>query len=317
MKRILLVKTSSLGDVVHNLPVVSDICRHAPGVSIDWVVEEAFAAIPRMHPAVDCVIPVALRRWRRGLLHSVTWKEVCAALCLLRETEYDAIIDTQGLLKSALVTRAARGVCYGLDWSSSREPLRFLYDRTFRVPWGRHAVVRNRELAAKALGYEPPPETDYGIAAQPQVYPWLPSSRRYAVLLHATSADHKRWAESAWGSLIKHLFLNDIFSILPWGSEAERGRSERLGVIEGAMVPPTLSLNELAGLFAGAQSVIGVDTGLTHLAAALGTPTIGIYITTDSAATGLHGCARATNLGGIGAAPTVAQVIDAWTTLTA
>ena len=317
MTRILLVKTSSLGDVVHNLPVVGDIRRHAPDAEIDWVVEESFAAIPAMHPAVRRVIPVALRRWRRALLASATRTEICAFLGALREREYDAIIDTQGLLKSALVARAARGPCYGLDWRSSREPLRFLYGCTFSVPWDRHAVARNRSLAAQALGYQVSAPVDFGIAAQPRGFAWLPA-QRYAVLLHATSADRKLWPESYWMELIKDLFLNDIFCILPWGSDAERKRSEHLAAAtDGVVVPPALSLDELSALFAGAHGVAGVDTGLTHLAAALGVPTLGIYCDTDPAATGVYGCPRAINLGGVGTPPPVADVIAAWNQITA
>ena len=316
MPRILLVKTSSLGDVVHNLPVVSDIRRHAPDAEVDWVVEESFAAIPRMHPAVRRVIPVALRRWRHDLLRAATRTQICSFLGALREREYDAIIDTQGLLKSAVVARAAHGHCYGLDWQSSREPLRFLYDRTFRVPWGQHAVVRNRSLAAQALGYAVPATVDYGISAQPRAFPWLPSAR-YAVLLHATSADRKLWPEASWLELCKYMFLNDIYCILPWGSPAERGRSDRLAAASShAIVPPALALDDLAALLASAQGVVGVDTGLTHFAAALNVPTFGIYCATDPAATGIHGCARAVNLGGISTPPAAADVIDAWNRVT-
>lgn len=312
MPRILLVKSSSLGDVVHNLPVVSDIRRQFPDAGIDWVVEEAFAAIPRMHPAVDRVLPVALRRWRRALLASATRGEICSFLGVLHERDYDAIIDTQGLLKSALVARAAHGTCYGLDWRSSREPLRFLYDRTFRVPWGRHAVARNRDLVAQALAYTVQTPPDYGIRARPYSFAWLPQ-QRYAVLLHATSGDHKLWSESDWCEFNKYLFLKGFLCILPWGNEAERARSYRLAAnAEGAVVPPALTLDELSALFAGAQGVVGVDTGLTHLAAALGVSTLGIYSATDPAATGIHGCAHAMNLGGIGAPPAVAEVIAAW-----
>ena len=318
MLRVLLVKTSSLGDVVHNLPVVGDICRHAPDAEIDWVVEESFAAIPRMHPAVRGVIPVALRRWRHDLSSAKTRAAICASLGTLREREYDAILDTQGLLKSALVARAARGTCYGLDWRSSREPLRFLYDRTFSVPWGQHAVTRNRSLAAQALGYGTSPEPGYGIAAQPRDFSWLPG-KRYAVLLHATSAARKLWPESHWIELCNYLFLNNIFCILPWGSAAERERSERLaaGAKGVVVVPPALTLEDLAALLAGAQGVVGVDTGLTHLAAALDVPALGVYGATDPAATGIYGAPRAMNLGGIGAPPDVAHVIDAWKTVTA
>ncbi len=319
MPRILLVKTSSLGDVVHNLPVVSDIRRHAPDAEIDWVVEASFAAIARLHPGVRGVIPVALRRWRRTLLHQTTRGEICAFLRTLREREYDAIIDTQGLLKSALVACTARGACYGLDWPSSREPLRFLYDRTFRVPWGQHAVERNRSLAAQALGYAVPPQVHYGICAQRRAFPWLPNQpgQPYAVLLHATSADRKLWPERQWIELSKHLFLNNIICVLPWGNDVERARSEQLAaMISGIVVPPTLALDDLAALLVGAQGVVGVDTGLTHFAAALNVPTVGIYCATDPAATGIYGRARAINLGGIGAPPAAVDVIDAWNKVT-
>lgn len=315
MPRILLVKTSSLGDVVHNLPVVSDIRRQLPGVDIDWVVEEAFAAIPRMCPAANRVLPVALRRWRRAPFASATRREICSFLSALREHDYAAIIDTQGLLKSALVARAARGMCYGLDWRSSREPLRFLYDRTFHVPWDQHAVARNRDLAAQALAYAVDTPADYGIRAQPRSFNWLPQ-QRYAVLLHATSGDHKRWSEEYWREFITYLLLKNIFCVLPWGNEGERARSLRLAATAGIVVPPALGLEELSALFAGAQGVVGVDTGLTHLAAALGVPVLGLYCATDPAATGIHGCASAKNLGGIGAPPAVADVIAAWEALT-
>lgn len=311
MTRVLLVKTSSLGDVVHNLPVVGDIRRHVTNASIDWVVEESFAAIARMHAGVSEVIPVALRRWRREWWRAGTRGECCAFVAHLRTHRYDWIVDTQGLLKSALVTRAARGTRYGLDWQSSREPLRVFYDRVFRVPWGQHAVARNRSLAAQALGYSLDGPADYGIRAPQRTLPWLPAPR-YAVLLHATSAAAKLWPEPFWMELHKYLILKNIFSVLPWGSEAEQARSRRLAAqMHDAVVPPALGIDELASLLAQAQVVIGVDTGLTHLAAALNVPTLGIYCATDAAATGLYGGARALNLGGIGAPPAVADVIAA------
>jgi heptosyltransferase-1 len=311
LPRILLVKTSSLGDVVHNLPVVNDIREQFSDARIDWVVEESFAAIPCLHAGVGDVIPVALRRWRRGLLRAETRGECRAFLQRLREREYDAVVDTQGLLKSALVTCAARGQRYGLDWSSSREPLRLFYDRTFRVPWGQHAVVRNRSLAAQALSYALPAQTTYGIKAPQRTLTWLPATR-YAVLLHATSADTKLWPEDHWAKLSKYLFLNNIISILPWGNAAECARSERLATtMSNAVVPPALGLEDMAALLAQAQVVVGVDTGLTHLAAALDLLTVGLYCATDPAATGIHACPRAVNLGGIAKPPAVHDVISA------
>lgn len=317
MSRILLVKTSSLGDVVHNLPVVSDLREQFPDSVIDWVAEESFAAIPRMHPAVDRVIPVALRRWRRTLSSGATRCEIGAFLNQLRAHEYDAVIDTQGLLKSALVACAARGRRYGLDWKSSREPLRVFYDRTFSVPWRQHAVQRNRSLAAQAMGYRLGIPVNFGIAAPARRLAWLPA-QRYAVLLHATSADRKLWLEQHWLEFNKYLILKNIYSILPWGNERERARSERLVAhMAGAVVPPALALDDMAALLAGAQVVVGVDTGLTHLAAALGVPTLGLYCATDPAATGIYGCPRGINLGGIGAPPPVPDVIAAAQQVTA
>ncbi len=311
MKKILLVKTSSMGDVVHNLPVASDIRASFPDAQITWVVEEPFAAIPRLHAAVGQVIPVAIRRWRKTLWRRETRTEIGEFLQRLREHSYDAVIDTQGLLKSALLTRAARGRRYGLDWASAREPLTLFYHRTFSVPWTLHAVERNRLLAAQALGYALPARVDYGIHATAADFAWLPSAR-YGVLLHATSAERKLWREPNWIEIGRHFLQQGITSVVPWGSAAERARSDRLvAQIPGAVVPPALHLNDAAALLAGARAVIGVDTGLTHLAAALGAPTIGVYCATGPGATGIHACPRAVNLGGAGIPPAIGAVVSA------
>ena len=311
MPRILLVKTSSMGDVIHNLPVASDIRAAVPDSHIDWVVEEAFAAVPRLHPAVMRLFPVAIRRWRQSLWNGTTRAEIRRFLGELRSERYDAVIDTQGLLKSALVTWAARGARFGLDWASAREPLAPCYDRTFSVPWTLHAVERNRALAAQALGYAVPNGVEYGIGTRAAVFAWLPAGS-YAVLLHATSARRKLWAEGDWIELGRKLSAGRRRCVLPWGGGEERARSERLArEIPHAVVPPGLTLAEAAALVAGAAAVAGVDTGLTHLAAALGVPTVGIYCGSDPAATGLYGCARAANLGGIGAPPSAREALAA------
>ena len=311
MPQILLVKTSSLGDVVHNLPVASDLRSALGDVEIDWVVEESFAAIPRLHPAVRQVMPVALRRWRKSWWREETRAEIGVFLHELRQREYDAVIDTQGLLKSALVARAAKGRRYGLDWKSAREPLAFFYDKTFQVPWTQHAVERNRSLAAQALGYAVPDAVDYGICAARRTFPWL-HAVSWAVLLHATSAQRKLWREADWIALGRHFALKSVCSVLPWGNAAERARSERLATqIPGAVVPPALDLEQAAALLAGAHAVIGLDTGLTHLAAALKTPTVGIYCATDPRATGVYGSQCAVNLGGIGRPPQLGDVVAA------
>ena len=312
MPRILLIKTSSLGDVVHNLPVVADIAAVMPDATIDWVVEEAFAAIPRLHPRVSQVLPVAVRRWRRALWNPAVWCEGRALIRNLRDEHYDAVIDTQGLLKSAWIARAARGVRHGLDRESSREPLGWFYDHSHRVPWGQHAVARNRQLAAQALGYTLSAPAQYGIAAAAQSFSWLDPSRQHVVLLHATSADRKLWPEERWIELGKALASQGFSSLLPWGTAVEHERSLRLAQqIPQAVVPERLDLAALAALLAQARVVVGTDTGLTHLAGALGVPTVGIYCATDPAATGLYACTRGVNLGGVGKPPAAADVMAA------
>ena len=312
MRRILLVKTSSLGDVVHNLPVATDVRAHCSSVEIDWAVEESLADIPALHPAVSTVIRVAPRRWRRTIVSPATWREMSELRRTLRARDYDAVIDTQGLIKSALIARLAPGRRFGLDLASAREPLRPFYDRTFGVSWALHAVERNRQLAAKALGYTPASGIDYGVRPPPMSLAEQPPGA-YAVLLHATSARAKLWGEAEWVRVGLHLLQCGLHPVLPWGSEAERQRSERIARLLGqATVPSRTSLRETAGLLGGARVVFGVDTGLTHLSVALNIPTVGIYCATDPAATGLYGSASAVNVGSQDGPPDVASVISAW-----
>ena len=311
--RILLVKTSSLGDVLHNLPVVSDIVGHYPAAQIDWLVEEDFAALPGLHPEVRRVIPVAVRRWRGKLLKAATWHEIAAFRTLLSGQYYDFAIDTQGLLKSALLMRGAHGLRCGFDRQSAREPFATcLYQRTFPVATGQHAVVRNRQLAAQAIGYTVYGNADYGIKPPVISRPdWL-SEAPYAVLLHATSRADKLWDEANWIELGRYLHQKNVRCILPWGNEMEMTRSLRMAkAIPDAITPPPLNLIEAAFLLGSARATIGVDTGLSHLAAALNVPTIGIYTATDPALTGLYAGAHAVNLGSIGQAPDSASVIAA------
>ncbi|HEX6827919.1 MAG TPA: lipopolysaccharide heptosyltransferase I [Burkholderiales bacterium] len=303
MQKILLVKTSSLGDVVHNLPVVSDIAAAFPGCAVDWVVEDAFAAIPRLHPGVRRVIPVGLRRWRKDWLAEATRREIRDAREQFREEHYDRVVDTQGLLKSALLARWARGPICGCNWDTAREKLASLfYDRRVRLDRSRHAVERNRMIAAQCLGYEISAPARYGISAPRRELSWLPW-RRYAVLLHATSRADKLWPEQDWVTLGERLLRGGLGLVLPWGGEAERARSDRIaGRLPGAVIPPRLGLEDVAALLGGATAVAGVDTGLSHLAAALSVPIVGIYCATDPASTGVHG-PTAVNLGGTGRPP--------------
>jgi heptosyltransferase-1 len=304
MTTILFVKTSSLGDVVHNCPAVSDVARALPGAAIDWVVEAPFAGIAAMHPAVRRVIPVAVRRWRSALWKPAVWSEMAQWRRELREERYDAVIDTQSLLKSALISASALGRRHGLDRASAREVLApMFYDVRHRVPRGLHAVERNRRLAAQALGFSLSGSPDYGLR--------VPAAAKssYAVLLTMTSRADKLWPDECWVELARGM---RIPTMLPWGSDAERERAQRIAEkAGGTAIPRRLSVDELANLFVGAAAVVGLDTGLTHFAAALGVPTVGIYCGSDPALTGIYGAPRASNVGASGRAPDVAEVLKA------
>jgi heptosyltransferase-1 len=310
-----------MGDVIHNFPVASDLSVRFPDAEIDWLVEEAFAPLVRLHTQVKQAIPAAARRWRKNLFTTSTWREIGELRRRLHARAYDVVIDTQGLLKSALLVACASGRKYGLDWRSSREPIGWFYDRTFSIPWNRHAVERNRMLAATALDYElsgpanyaigvPDADRDALIASAPaQLAQTLRG--RYVVLLHATSAHNKEWSEDAWSELGRALHARGIATVLPFGTAHEQDRSERLASrIPAALVPPRWPLDQLAALLSGATLVAGVDTGLTHLAAALGRPTLGLYCATDPRATGLYAAARSVNLGGAGTVPSTEQAME-------
>ena len=304
--KVLFVKTSSLGDVVHHCPAVSDAARKFPGAEIDWVVEEPFVAIPSMHPAVRRVIPVRLRRWRAAWWRSATWREIGEFRRRIAGERYDAVIDTQSLIKSALISACALGERHGMDAASARESLAAsFYQHRHAVARDMHAVARNRRLTAAALGYELDLALDYGL----QHADGGTDDAPYAVFLTMTSRADKLWPEERWIELGRQLKMR---TVLPWGSEEERSRAARIAsALPQAEVVPRMTLEQLARLFARARAVIGVDTGLTHLAAASGVRTVGIYCGSDPALTGIYGAARATNVGALGSAPSVSDVLKA------
>jgi heptosyltransferase-1 len=312
MRRILIIKTSSLGDVVHALPAVTDIAHHCPDITIDWLVEESFTAIPRLHPAVRDVIPVATRRWRHRLWASATRHDLFTLRETLRAHHYDLTLDLQGLVKSALLSWLTPAHRVGLSWSSAREPLATLaYQEKFVVPWHLHAVERNRLLAAQALGYTPDAAVRYGITAAHSAPEWAPT-QGYVVLLHASSRAKKEWPENHWIDLGRQLNARGLHIVLPGGNRVERARAARLAEkIPRALAAPVMNLAQLSALLAHAQAVVGVDTGLTHLSVALNRPVVAIYTATDPQATGVYGSALAVNCGGKGLLPSVSEVLQA------
>jgi len=313
MLKVLLIKTSSLGDVVHNFPVASDIRRRFPDARIDWAVEEAYAPLVALHPGLGEIIPVAIRRWSAHPLGAATWSEIGALRRRFGAEQYDAVIDTQGLIKSALLARAARGRRHGFDASSAREALAARgYHVRHPVARTLHAVTRNRLLAASALGYRADAPAEFGIRAAPSTPGEGEQRGRYAVFLHATSRADKLWPLERWIGLGRALEALGTRCILPWGNDAERQRSEAIAQgLGSARVPTWAPIAQVARVLAGAAAVIGVDTGLTHLAAALGIPVIGLFCGSDPALTGVYAAAHARNLGAAGVFPDVQAVLNA------
>ena len=288
--RVLLVKTSSLGDVIHALPALTDAARAIPGITFDWVVEEGFAEIPTWHPAVGKVIPVAIRRWRKNIWETIKSGEWKRFKQNLRTEKYDLVIDAQGLVKSAWLTRYVKAPVAGLDKDSAREPLasRF-YQRRLAVARGQHAVERLRQLFAVALGYDLPKGLgDYGLDVERLIE--LPRNKPYVLLLHGTTWDTKHWPEVYWRDLALRMGHMGVEVRLPWGNPAEKARAERIASgLSNAVVLPKLNLAGVAKVLASASACVAVDTGLGHLAAALDVPTISLFGPTNPGLTGAYG----------------------------
>jgi len=314
--RILIVRTSSLGDLVHMLPAMSDIAAHVQDARIDWVVEESFAEIPAWHPAVDQVIKVAHRRWRKAWWSAGVRAERQALRQRLRETRYDVVLDMQALLKSAWLVRQTLGRRHGLDWRSAREPLASLfYDVRHSVEFWQPAVIRQRTLAAATFGYTYTGAPDFGLqqfsreAARNSGGVPQPS---YAVIMPSASRADKLWPQEDWQAVLGRLAQAGCSARLLAGNDEERRRAEALAATTpGAIVLPRMSLTEIARQLAGARLMVGLDSGLTHLSAAVGRPTIGIYRASTPVRTPLVGDSFTASLGDRGAAPSRDAVLAA------
>ena len=281
-----------MGDVFHTFPALSDAQHNLPGLVVDWVVEKSFEEIPKWHPVVDKVYPIELRKWRKTLFSKKTRQEIKTFFETVNQTQYDLIIDAQGLLKSAWVARKINGKVAGYDWSSAREPLAtWFYQFKYPVAKKQHAILRLRQLLAQSLDYPlaEKPQIVYGLNTQTWSKPDVLIERLghddYLVFLHGTTWETKYWPETYWIELLQKVNALGEKVILPWGNQEENDRALRIASTteaENVWVPKQmLSLNDMAKTLKNAQAVVSVDTGLSHVAAALEVPMVVLYRVTD------------------------------------
>jgi heptosyltransferase-1 len=319
--KILVVRVSSLGDIVHNMPMVSDIHHHFPDAQIDWVVEEAYTGLVGLHRAVHRIIPVALRRWRKSLLASGTRAEMRSFRHSLCKDKYDYVFDTQGLFKTSAVMRMARlnphgqrvGLANATEGSGYEALSRIFHTRSVPVGLHTHAVQRARLVAAGALGYQVGGTPDFGleVAALAALPTSLPS-RPYAAFFHGTAGPAKRWNENNWTLLGNHVNGGGLQVALPWGDPREFEAAKRIASgISGSVVLPKLPLMDAVLLARHAELVVGVDSGLTHIAAALERPTVEIYCASPRWKTEGNWSPRVVKLGDEGMPPTFEGVMQA------
>lgn len=288
--RVLIIKTSSLGDIVHTLPALTDAADAIPGIQFDWVVEEAFAEIPAWHPAVAEVIPVAIRRWRKGMLKGFRSREWHHCKGMLSQHHYDCAIDAQGLLKSAFLTRYIKAPTFGYDRRSVRESMASLaYKHRIRVAKDMHAVERIRELFAKSLGYQKPAGTGCYRLDRNRFFE-SGERQNTVVFLHGTTRDNKHWPVPYWKQLATQVGDHGHEILLPWGNDVERERARDIASVhERARVLPRLNLSGIASVLVAARAAVAVDTGLGHLSAALDLPTVSLYGPTCPDLVGTYG----------------------------
>ena len=288
--KVLVVKTSSMGDVIHTFAAVTDALAARPDLTIDWLVEEGFADVARLHPGVRRVIPVAVRRWRKAFLAAQTRAEIGAVKKLLRHETYDLVLDAQGLVKSAWLARFARRPIEGFDGGSVREwPASLVYARAHTVSREAHAIERTRRLFGAVLGYEP----DLARFATGLERSGRGSDEVF--LLHGTTWPTKRWPVEHWVELARGLVERGLTPVVTHADAEEARVAETIAAaVAGVVHVPKSRLGAIAERLAAARGAVGVDTGLTHLAAAFGLPTVALFSSTVPGLTGPMG--RATEI---------------------
>ena len=308
--KVLIVKTSSMGDVIHTFPAVEDAVRNRPDIDFDWCVEEPFAGIVALHPAIGTIHKVAVRRWRKRLLDGATWREMAGLRKALRASRYDLVIDAQGLLKSALVAIQAGAPIAGFDRASARESSATLfYQRRYAVPRDLHAIERTRRLFGLALGYQPELSTlESGIVPPAGNLPGIEG--KAAFLLHGTSREDKKWPVEDWVETARRLADRQFTPVVTWSNEPERKVAQAIaGAVPETVLVTKSPLADVAAILGRSTLVIGADTGLTHLASAFGLPTVAIFLATEPGLTGPRGKFASTLLAPAGGKVTPAEVM--------
>lgn len=303
--KVLVVKTSSLGDVIHTLPALTDALRVYPNLEVDWLVEKNCSEPIRWHGGVKRIIEMEFRKWRKVPWQSWRQQHWQRLYRELRSNHYDIIIDAQGLLKSAAMTFFAKGKRHGLARGSSRDAVApWLYHQRHEITWQAHAIERVRQLFAKALAYPmPTEEADYGLQAFFNANISIPTvfqdatgrgwkgegNNNYIVFLHGTTWASKLWPVSHWQALGQKLKEMGYHIHIPFGNDVEKARAEEIAKACDGLVLPPLSLKDIAVELINAKAVVAVDTGLGHLTAALSVPTVSLYGSTDPNKTGTRG----------------------------
>lgn len=290
--RVLIIKLTSMGDLMHAFPALSDAVENIPGITFDWVVDESFAEVPRWHPAVNRVITTAHRRWKKSFFSSLRKGEFKDLLQQLNREDYDVVIDLQSNLKSAFVSWLRRGPVFGYDKDTCREkPAHWAYHHHFSVPLRQHAIERQRELFSKVFNYERPSSApNYSVELGTRALPILPVPDKYLVFVHNASWPTKLWSIDYWRLLIQQVSAAGYSVLLPCGSDDEYQRAQMIAKdLSGAIALPKMSLNAMAAIMNNAQAAVCSDTGLAHMAAMISTPSITLYAVTDTVLIGTVG----------------------------
>ena len=294
MQRVLLIKLTSLGDLIHALPALSDAQDARPGIEFDWVVDENFQEIATWHPAVKNIITTNHREWRGAVTSAETHGSIGKTIAQMRSRHYDLVVDGQGNFKTALLSLFSKGPRAGFDAASVREWIAHLaYRRRYAASKNAHAIDRLRRLFAAALEYPLPSSTpDFRIQRERFVKPKVELPADYLVFIHNASWKTKLWPERHWTDLIAKCIAAGFRVLLPWGTPQEEARAKRLATRPEVQVLPRLGLSEIGYVLARAKACVCMDTGLSHLAAALDVPAITLYGSTDSGLIGASGASQ-------------------------